>query len=224
MPWTTLVCLPADTPAHQVADEATARLASVRLTVTSPVRHFPAGTRWRRSTLLLPLRGTAAGGPVSRLQLDVMRNAAHRTYWHRWQLWRQVVAGTPSARPFWTFLDRHRAAPKRYELVRAQADYLAQPRISAMRVHNAYLNRVMDLPTGHLEALQLGLDGYAHLGWLSAVPGQSLLCPDGRTLLMQHGDRLDVRLSFLEQANRCLSTLGGREVLVAMATEPGVRS
>ncbi|BCY08938.1 hypothetical protein [Actinoplanes sp. L3-i22] len=224
MPWTTLVCLPADVAPREFAAAAAARLAAVQLTPTSLIRHFPAGTRWRRGTLLLPYQGTAAGGPIARLDLNTMRTAAHRLHWYRWQVWHQVVTGTPSARPFWMFVDRHRAAPRRYELARAQADYLAQPRINAMRVFNALPHRPVDLPTGHLEGLQLGRDAYTHLGWLSAVPGQLLLCPDGSTLLAQHSDRLDVRLSYLEQANRCLSTLGRRDVLVAAATEPGIRS
>lgn len=76
MPWTTLVCLPADTAPHEFAAAAAARLAAVRLTPTSLVRHFPAGTRWRRSTLPLPHRGTAASGPIGRLQLTAMRTVA----------------------------------------------------------------------------------------------------------------------------------------------------
>jgi hypothetical protein len=223
MPCVTLVCLPADTPPAEFADATTTRLTAVRLTTTALIRHFPAGTRWRRGALLLPCRGTAAGGPVCRLELNAMRADAHHLHRLRWQLWRDAVAGTAAARPYWMFLDRHRATPDRYELKRAQADYLAQPRIAAMRVFNALPHRPVDLPTGHLEALQLGADAYAHLGWLAAVPGQRLLCPDGRTLLAETGDRLDVRLSYLEAANRCLAMLERRDVLVATVTEPQAR-
>ncbi|GAA2714157.1 hypothetical protein [Actinoplanes palleronii] len=219
MPSTTLVCLPADTPPADAASAVAARLAAVELAATSLVRHFRASTRWRRSALLLPQHGTAAGGPLCRLELDAMRADAHRFYWHRWQLWQSAVKGTPTARPFWMFVDRHRANPGRYDLERARADYLAQPRLAAMRVFNALPHRPFGLPTSHLEALQLGADAYSHLGWLSAVPGQSLLCPDG-ALLGSGGDRLDVRLSFLEQANGCLTLLDAKDVLVAAVTEP----
>ncbi len=93
-----------------------------------------------------------------------------------------------------------------------------------MRVYNAFPHRPVALPTSHLEALQLGADSYAHLGWLSAVPGQQLLCPDGTTLLGQSNDRLDVGLTYLEHANWCLSVLDRRDVLVAAVTEPGATS
>ncbi|GAA4609576.1 hypothetical protein BJY16_007393 [Actinoplanes octamycinicus] len=219
----TLVCLPADTPSTQFAEAVGTRLSAVNLSVTALVRHFPATTWWRRGTLLLPRRGTVAGGPIRRLELNAMRACGHRMHWHRWQIWRAAVAGTPAARPYWMFLDRHRDAPAKYELARAQADYLAQPRIAAMRVFNALPHRPVDLPTGHLEALQLGLDAYAHLGWLSAVPGKRLLYPDGKTLLAETGDRLDTRLTYLETANRCLAVRQGRDVLVAAVTEPKAR-
>ncbi|AEV84406.1 hypothetical protein ACWT_3383 [Actinoplanes sp. SE50] len=222
MPWTTLVCLPADTPPSDYAVQAELRLARAGLTAAGLLRHFPAVTRWRRGSLLLPLRGAAAGGPVARLQLDAMREGVHRLHWFRWQAWRQTVAGTPTAKPYWMFLDRHRAAPHRYEFARARTDYLSQPRIAAMRVYNAMPYRPFDLPTSHLEALQLGAETYTHLGWLSAVPGRALLDPDG-LLLAQPDDRLDARLTYLEQANRCLNLLGRRDVLVAAVTEPRER-
>ncbi|GAA2712635.1 hypothetical protein [Actinoplanes palleronii] len=102
------------------------------------------------------------------------RRDAHR---FSWQLWQSAVKGTPAARPFWMFVDRHRANPARYDLERARADYphRGQPRLTATRVFNTLPHRPFGLPTSHLEALQLGADASSHLGWLSAVAESALV-------------------------------------------------
>ncbi|WP_349876327.1 hypothetical protein ABIH81_19485 [Micromonospora sp. HUAS YX12] len=213
----TIVCLPNGIPTGELATTAATCLAASRLTSLGSARHFLVNTRFRRRSLLQPWKGTAAGGPVRLLDLDAMRVAARRTYWYRWRIWNQVVAGTRPAQPYWTFLERHRADPGRYPIAKAQRHYLAQPRIANMLTYNALPNRIMGLPTSHLEAFQTGAHGYAHYGWLCAVPGDSLLCLDG-THLAATRDQYAARLAYLAEANRRLTALSTRDILVALCT------
>lgn len=213
-----IVCLPKSTPTDQLASTAVARLGSSSpLANASPAGHFPVATRLRRGSLVQPWQDTAAGGPVRLLDLDAMRAAARNAYWYRWQIWQQVVAGTRPAQPYWHFADRHRDEPDKYSLDKAQKQYLAQPRLAAMRTYNALPNKLLTLPTSHLEAFQAGGNAYAHLGWLSAVPAGGMVTLDHRYLAATSG-RLTDQLSYLDSAQSHLSTLGRRDHLVALAT------
>ncbi|GAA0403868.1 hypothetical protein GCM10009541_53800 [Micromonospora gifhornensis] len=213
----TIVCLPQSTPTDQMAAKAATRVAATSLTSLGGAGHFITATRLRRGRLLQPWKGTAAGGPVRFLDLDAMRVAAHRAFWYRWRVWNWVVAGTRPAQPYWTFLDRHRADPGRYPIVKAQQHYLAQPRIAAMLTYNALPSRSTFLPTGHVEALQAGATSYAHYGWLCAVPGQRLIGLNG-THLVAAGDRYATHLAYLSQANERIAALHSRDILVALCT------
>lgn len=212
-----IVCLPKGIPTDQLAATATTRLGSTPLTSTGPAGHFPISTRLRRGSLVQPWHDTAAGGPIRLLDLDAMRTAARNAYWQRWHIWQRVVDGARPAQPYWHFADRHRAEPAKYSLDKAQQHYLAQPRVAAMRTYNALPNKIMVVPTSHLEAFQAGAHAYAHLGLLSAVPADGLLTLDGRYLAHTSG-RLADQLSYLDSAQRHLSTLGFRDHLVALAT------
>ncbi|MEU1969677.1 hypothetical protein ABZ541_23815 [Micromonospora sediminicola] len=213
----TIVCLPNGVPTGELASAAATRLATTRLTSLGSARHFLVNTRFRRGSLLQPWRNTAAGGPVRLLDLDAMRAAAGRTYGYRWRIWNQVIAGTRPAQPYWTFLERHRADPGRYPITTAQRHYLAQPRIANMLTYNALPNRIMRLPTSHLEAFQTGENGYVHYGWLCAVAGDGLLCLDGTHLAATRG-QYAARLAYLAEANRRLTALRRRDILVALCT------
>ncbi|MET7403881.1 hypothetical protein ABZS66_61490, partial [Dactylosporangium sp. NPDC005572] len=131
--------------------------------------------------------------------------------------WHQVVAGTRPAQPYWTFLDRHLANPRTYPLATAQAQYLAQPRVASMLTYNALPNKVMALPTSHLEAFQTGLQGYSYYGWLCAVPGDAVVCLDG-TYLAADNDRHATQIAYLAEANRHITALAGPDNLVACCT------
>ncbi|MEU1746661.1 hypothetical protein ACWD8I_06290 [Micromonospora arida] len=213
----TIVCLPDGTPAHHLATTAATRLAGTPLTPLGTAGHFITRTRWHRGSLLQPRKNTAAGGPVRHLDLEAMRAAARNAFWCRWHLWNQVVAGTRPAQPYWTFLDRHRAHPGTYPVATARQHYLAQPRIASMLPYNALPNRLTDLPTSHLEALQTGAHSYAHYGWLRAVPGRSLVCLDGAHLVAAT-DRYVTQLAYLAAVNHHISLLHHRDVLVALHT------
>lgn len=209
------VCLPNDTPTDHLATAATARLAATPLTSAGPAGHFTTSTRWRKGQLLQPWQNTAAGGPVRLLDLDGMRTGARDAHWHRWHIWQRVVAGTPAAKPYWHFADRHLANPIKYPLERAQQHYLAQPRVAAMRTYNALPNKIMTLPTSHLEAFQAGAHAYAHLGWLSAVPGDAVITLTNTHLAPASGRLVD-QLAFLEAANAELKMLATNDHLVAL--------
>ncbi|MET8358829.1 hypothetical protein [Micromonospora sp. NPDC005171] len=213
----TIVCLPDGTPAHRLATTAATRLAGTPLTPLSSAQHFITRTRWHRGSLLQPRKNTAAGGPVRWLDLETMRAAARDAFWRRWHLWNQVVAGTRPAQPYWTFVDRHRARPGTYLIAAARQHYLAQPRIASMLTYNALPNRLTDLPTSHLEALQTGAHSYAHYGWLRAVPGRSLVSLDG-THLVAATDRYVTQMTYLAAVNHHISLLHHRDVLVALHT------
>jgi hypothetical protein len=214
-----IVCLPKATPTDQLATTAIARLASsTPLTNASPAGHFPVTIRLRRGSLVQPWHDTAAGGPVRLLDLDAMRASARNAYWYRWHIWQQVAAGARPAQPYWHFADRHHAEPARYSLDKAQCQYLAQPTVAAMRTYNALPNKILALPTSHLEAFQAGAHAYAHLGWLSAVPADGMLTLDGHYLAAGSG-RLADQLSYLDIAQDHLTGLGSRDHLVALATQ-----
>ncbi|GIF47496.1 hypothetical protein DFJ67_6973 [Asanoa ferruginea] len=218
-PSLSIVCLPKATPTDHLADAADTRLTDIGYMGLGPAGHFitRGRARRRRGRLLQPWRNTAAGGPVALLDLDAMRTAGQHLYGYRWALWNQVVAGTRPAQPFWVFLDRHDHDPIKYPLSRAQRDYLSQPRIASMRTYNALPHKVMELPTAHLEAFQTGGQVYAYYGWLTAVPGDGLLRPDGRYLSQVKGDHPS-RLTYLDKANWAIAALGDDDILVAVNT------
>jgi hypothetical protein len=201
-----IVCLPKATPTDRLATAAIARLAStIPLANASPAGHFPVTTRLRRGSLVQPWHDTAAGGPVRLLDLDAMRTSARNAYWRRWHIWQQVA-------------DRHRAEPARYGFDKARYQYLAQPRVAAMRTYNALPHKILALPTSHLEAFQAGAHAYAHLGWLSAVPADGMVTLDDDYLAANSG-RLADQLSYLDTAQAHLTGLGARDHLVALAVQ-----
>ncbi|MEH1166436.1 hypothetical protein V6V47_13710 [Micromonospora sp. CPCC 205539] len=216
-PSLTIVCLPHGTPTHQLATTAAHRLAATPLTNLGSAGHFTVTTRLHRGSLLQPWRDTAAGGPVRLLNLNAMRAAAHRASWHRWHIWNQVVEGTRPAQPYWTFLERHRADPARYPIAKARQHYLAQPRVAAMLTYNALPTRITDVPTSHLEAFQVGANGYASHGWLSAIAGNRFLCLDG-TFLVNANDQYAAQVRYLTDVNRRVDALNPRDILVALCT------
>jgi hypothetical protein len=213
----TVICLPRDTPTRDLTEHAIARLADATWErwTAAPAAHFTITTRLRRGKLLQPWQDSAAGGPVRLLALDAMRVKARNHFWHRWNVWSQVVAGTPTAQPFWTFRNRHLLNPRKYPLTIAQQQYLAQPRITAMQTYNALPNKIMELPTGHLEAFQAGRNTYAHLGWLTALPGTAFVDIDG-AFQSSSGDQLTERLQYLHDTNRHIDALRAGDYMVAL--------
>ncbi|GGL12651.1 hypothetical protein [Mangrovihabitans endophyticus] len=212
------VCLPTATPADQIGAAAAALLATHGITDARLASgHFLTRTRWRAGRLLQPGAGVAAGGPIGLLDLARMRAGLQQRYGDRWQIWQQVVAGSPAARPWWHFYDRYAADPDTYTWEHARHGFASQPRVARMLTYNAHPCRQTDLPTEHLDAFDAGLQAYATYGWLQAVPGGRMLTLDGR-LLGPGSSRYSVHLEFLGQANVHLQTLAAGGVLAAFTT------
>ncbi len=94
---TVIVCLPADTPHADVLAHASTTLARHGFTPAATMAHFTTIGRRRGRALIQPHNGAAAGGPIRLLDLSGMRTRAQHAAHLRWQIWRQVVAGTPNA-------------------------------------------------------------------------------------------------------------------------------
>jgi hypothetical protein len=210
---TVVVCLPVNAEPQLLPALAHARLATAGYTVLGTVLRFPAPGRQARKHLDVH-QGYTCGGPVGLLDLDGMRRAAAAAAAQTWQHWNYIVAGTPFARPWWHFADRHRADPARYPVAQAQQDYLTQPRVMAMRAFNALHHNA--LPTGELEALQQGLNTYATLGQLAAVAADGVATLDGR-VLTPTSTRLDDQLTYLHHANHHLAALSANQPITAYA-------
>jgi hypothetical protein len=213
---TVVVALPPDTDPRLLPELAATKLSMRGMTANGSITHFVARAR-RMSKLIDRWNGMTSGGPIRLLDLAVMRRNAAAAAAAQWQLWQRVVADTKPAQPFWFFADRHQADPHRYPLDRVQADYLAQPRVIAMNVHNALPHRVCDLPTAALEALQAGYGTYVNLAWLAAVPADGLAPAYGGGWLTARSERLADQLAYLQAANAHLDGLNPDLQLAAMA-------
>jgi hypothetical protein len=86
-----------------------------------------------------------------------------------------------------------------------------------MLTYNALPNKIMELPTSHLEAFQTGGHSYAHFGWLCAVPADGIICRNG-TYLTAPSDQFAAHMGYLAEANRRLATLHNEDTLVALCT------
>jgi hypothetical protein len=219
------VCLAATAVADHIPAAVSALLAAHDITDAGFTRHFQIkprrlGDRLRRTDsagLLNPADGTAGGGPLRLIDLDAMRDDMARQYWNRWQLWQQIVAGSPEPKPWWQFYDRHAADPDNYTWEHARHGFASQVRVARMLTYNAHPGRLTELPTDHLDAFNAGPHAYAMYGGMQAVPADMMLTADGRILRptsLRYADELD----YLRPANDHLSTLTGADVVVAVTT------
>jgi hypothetical protein len=226
---TVVVCVPAATPVDDLAEVAGTRLAALGLTPSGPVDHFvtqprPAPRRFTRRQRR-PSPALTFGGPVRQLDLAGMRHAAAVHAADLWQLWQQVVAKTPLARPYWNFEDRHHEDPERWPLTRVEQAYTSQPRYQAMAVYNATVHAAHQLSTDHLEAFQAGADAYTRLAALAAVPADAVATVPADAVAVASGPpgwftptsaRLNDLVAYLTVANRLLDSLPPDARLVAI--------
>jgi hypothetical protein len=213
---TVVVCLPPDTDPRLLPELAATRLRRHNITANGTISHFVARTR-RTSKLIDRWHGVTSGGPIRLLDLAAMRRNAAAAASAQWQLWQQVTADTRPAQPFWHFVDRHHADLRRYPLERAQSEYLSQPRVLAMNVYNAMPNRICELPTASLEALQAGYGTYVNVAALAAVPADALAALHGVGWLTTINERLADQLTYLRAANAHIDGLHPNHQLAAMA-------
>lgn len=215
---TLIVCLPPDLPHDAVAWGRLDRHLGVPGTLTALFWATPALRPWQRRHLfdLRPGRPVAcAGGPVRLLDLAGLRHAAGLAAAVRHHLWQQVIRGTRPATPWPVYRKRHLADPAKYSLRAAQADYGRQPRVLAVRLHNA-ANPGSPLDPAELEIVQAGAAAYAHHGALTAVAGDALLTTAG-TRLAPDTDSATDRITYLDAAHRHLAALDRQQRLLAVA-------
>jgi hypothetical protein len=219
---TMIVCLPEGLPTQALTAARLDRHFGVSGTLQPRFWASPRVHLWQRNQLL-GLRKPkgkgqpvyCAGGPVRLLDLAGMRQAAGLGAGIRHQLWHRVVHGTRPATPWVTYQARHLADPTRYPLTRAEADYHGQPRVNAMRMHNAASYGAHRLPVEDLEMFQAGPVAYQHYAAMTAVYGDALLTEDGHKLAPT-SDAMAHRVTYLEQAGRHLDTVEPDQRLLAI--------
>jgi hypothetical protein len=178
------------------------------------------GDRWR-----------CAGGSLHALDLAGMRADAAVVADAAYDRWEATIAGTPTATPWQTFADRHHAAPDRYPWSTALADFHDQPRVRALRDHDAHAGSAprfgnVLVPFTYatvVDEYQAGRDVYVTYRARLAVLGYALLTADGQWLTpgqIARGPWSPVtfadRLAYTEQATAHLHGLDPQTLLVGV--------
>ncbi|GAA5200718.1 hypothetical protein GCM10023322_79180 [Rugosimonospora acidiphila] len=206
---TMIVCLPDELPRDTLTAHQLDRHFGVTGTLFAGFWATPALHRWQRTHLIGPRQGRptcCAGGPVKLLDLAGMRHAAGLGAGIRYQQWTHVVHGTRPATPWPVFHARHLADPSRYPMDTAQADYHNQPRVNAIRMHNAVTYGAQQLDLAELEMFQAGLVAYQHYRAVDVLVRDAVLTAQGATLAPD-SDAFTHRVTYLEQAHRYLDSL-----------------
>jgi hypothetical protein len=214
-----IVCLSDELPREAFTAHSLDRHFGVSGTLSPRFWASPAMYPWQRGQLIALRKGRpayCAGGPVKLLDLVGMRHAAGMGAGIRYQLWSRVVHGTRSATPWPVYQARHLADPGKYPLDAAEADFNNQPRVNAMRMHNAASYGAAQLAVDELEMFQAGPMAYQHYSSCSAVAGDALLAAGGHKLAPA-SDAFTHRVTYLEQAGRYLDTVETSQRLLAVA-------
>ncbi|MBM0255848.1 hypothetical protein [Micromonospora sp. 4G55] len=215
---TMIICLPDELPAEALTTHHLDKHFGVTGTLTPLFWAVPQLRLWQRHLMIGLRKGRpapCAGGPVRLLDLAGMRHAAAVGAGIRYQIWQQVVHGTRPASPWPAFETRHLTDPDRYPYDTAIADFHAQPRVHAMRLHAA-TGGLGQPGVGELEMYQAGPLAYQHYRAASAVAGDAMLTADGRKLAPA-SDALAHRITYLEQALAHLETVSPDQRLLAVA-------
>ncbi|MBQ0905463.1 hypothetical protein [Micromonospora sp. U21] len=216
---TMIVCLPDDLPGEALTAHQLDKHFGVPGTLTAHFWAVPGLRLWQRHHMIGLRKGQpapCAGGPVRLLDLPGMRHAGAVGAGIRHQIWQHAVHGTRPATGWPAFEARHLADPDRYPYDAATADFHAQPRVNAMRLHAATNPSPGQPGIGELEMYQAGPLAYQHYRAATAVVGDALLTADGGKLAPV-SDALADRVTYLEQALRHLDTLAPQQRLIAVA-------
>jgi hypothetical protein len=220
-----IVCLPDGLPSQALTASRLDRHFGVSGTLQARFWAVEGMWVWQHQQLFTPRKGrpvSCAGGPVKLLDLAGMRQAAGVGAGIRHQVWQQVVHGTRPAHPWRVFQTRHLADPAKYPLDRAEAEFWNQPRVNAMRLHNAAGYGTAHLAVAELEMFQAGPIAYQHYSATTAVCGDALLTPEGHRFAPA-SDALAHRVTYLEQAARYLDTVEADQRLLAVALTVRIR-
>ena len=104
------------------------------------------------------------------LDMDGLRQSYRMAAAMRYQTWTAVTRGTRDAKPWAHFLQRHLTETD-YLLGKAETDYRNQPRVLAIRAHNAVTYGRAQICEQELEMFQAGPAGYASYQHLFAMAG-----------------------------------------------------
>lgn len=219
---TLILCLPGTVPTAALHDDAAAAGPRLALPGRMDARFWVrTGLRpWHRKHLIglrPPQQGLryCAGGPADLLALTAMRHGAANSAALRHHCWSTVVRGTPAATPWTVLWHRHLERPARYPHTQAVADFEAQPRVQAMRLHNAAVLAGPALDPLELDIFQAGNAAYCHFHSMKVICGDAVLTADG-TRLQPDSDHLTDRIAYLSTAIRHLDSIDRRQRLLAV--------
>jgi hypothetical protein len=161
-----------------------------------------------------------AGGPVGLLDLSTTVTHTRLAVADDVPDWATTVAGTPPAQAWWHYHDAHRADPHSYPLDNAVAEFVAQPRITAM-AETTGTAFTPDMYGPGLEALHTGPDAYGDYQSGLLIYGDGLIDLDGQLLLPADTPQLveqtlPERQLYHQRAGRYLASLDPTVVLAAV--------
>jgi hypothetical protein len=215
----TMVCVPEDV-STQVLTSTRNLDKHLGVPATSWARMWakPSMYWWQRQNMIGLRKGRpayCAGGPVRLLDLAGMRHGAAVGAAIRHQQWTAAVHGTRPATPWHVFEARHLADPSKYTMDQAKADFDAQPRVSAMRLHNTTTYGTGELDPKDLEVFQAGPAAYAHFWAAWAVCTDALVTEQGHRI-QPESDSLAHRITYLDKALRYIENLDNEQRLLAV--------
>jgi hypothetical protein len=216
---TMIVCVSDEMPGDALACGQLDRHLSVKGMLSPRFWASPALRPWQRARMFDLRKGRpayCAGGPIRHLNLAGMRYAASVGAGVRHQRWSTAVHGTRPANPWSVYHQRHQADPSKYPMRLARADYDRQPRILAMRMHNAVNPTAGQFDLDELEIYQAGFHAYQQYSAATAVAADALLTQDGTRLAPAAGS-FAARVSYLHKAMSYIDSLTGSLRLLAIA-------
>ncbi|WP_028188856.1 hypothetical protein [Salinispora pacifica] len=216
---TMILCIPGELPREALTAHQLDRNFGVQGTLSPRFWASGALYLWQRRQMISLRKGRpayCAGGPVKLLDLDGMLQAAGMGAGIRHQLFSRVVHGTRNATPWHVYESRHLADPDEYPWDKAVADYNNQPRVNAIRMHNAATYGAGQISLNELEVYQAGSMAYQHHSALTAVAGDALITAEGAKLAPA-SDAMADRVTYLEQANRLFAAIDPDQRLLAVA-------
>jgi hypothetical protein len=195
------------------------RHLSVAATMCARLWASPKLHMWQRGQMVDLRKGRrpvyCAGGPVRLLDLAGMRYGASLGAGIRYQLWTDVVGDTRPAASWRVFLERHLNDPGAYPMDTMQTAFDNQPRVLAMRMHNATVHGAAHLAVEELEMFQAGSMAYQNYHALWSVCTDALLTADG-VQRKPKSDSLADKVTYLDQANRFIESLDDTQRLITV--------
>jgi hypothetical protein len=214
------VCVPEELPT-EVLNSTRQLDRHLGVAATTSARLWAVSTlhTWQRSQMVdLRRKGHpiyCAGGPVRLLDLAGMRYGAGVGAGIRHQHWTHVVHGTKPAEPWRVFVERHLNDPSKYPMDATTTAYSNQPRVLAMRMHNATVYGAAQLATDELEQFQAGQMAYQNYHALWSICTDAIITAGG-VQRKPGSDSFADKVTYLDQTNRYIESLDGTQRLVAV--------